>query len=132
MKCRCYVKWEERRTKGKGEPYMKAARIVNWVNPDADGSDARWPTAEQLLAQGYVLCGGDIKVEIKAEDEPDWGGSYAALVVNTTCETCGASHHPLKTGPGGSLGLDIWLRDYEGANTLLTKAVADLPDDWSP
>lgn len=132
MKCRCYVKWEERRKKGAGETYMKAAHVVYWIDPRADGSDPRWPTAEQLLTQGYVVCGGDIKVEVRAEDEPEWGGSFATLVVNTTCQRCGSDHHSLRIGTGGSLGLDTWLNHYEGADTLLTEAVANLPDDWVP
>ena len=81
MKCGNYVKWEERRKKGSGKPYLKAVKVY-----------APRPgvlTKEDLIAAGHVLCGGDISVEIRADEDPYMGGVSAVLEVELTCTKCG-------------------------------------------
>lgn len=61
----------------------------------------------------HKVCGGKIKAEIKAIDEPTWGGSYASLEIKYTCEKCKSVFHP-------------YLPNEYNINDFLTKKIEEM------
>jgi hypothetical protein len=111
MKCGALVKWETRKKKGSGEAYQKAVRHRDWwslqVNPDG-------AKAEELLAEGYEPCDGNIVANVDAVDEPFYGGCSAKLEVEYKCDTCGHNfYHQLP-------------ETQEFVSELLTQAISNI------
>ena len=61
----------------------------------------------------WETCDGDIEIDIRAEDEPYFGGSSASLRVQFLCNVCGNSHYPDRNLPSGEFDTNMWL------NTIL-------------
>ncbi len=91
MKCGCYVK--KTFTEG-GKP--RRPDVVCWMtikdlSPYPDNCKF---TIAELLAAGYVKCSGEIKVEVCADDVPDWGCTSSELNINYECAECKWAHYP--------------------------------------
>lgn len=93
LQCGAYVRYEERRRKGSGKPYLKPSIPVTWWQVpgegpfSADGKNFR--SREELVNAGYVVCDGNVVATVKAEDEPYFGGASAVLAVSYRCDKCG-------------------------------------------
>jgi hypothetical protein len=80
MKCNAALFYKDAKRKGSGEPYKKIHKVVP-LGTNYYGLP-KYEDAEEI-------CDGRILVNIEAVDEPDWGGTYATLVVEYKCEKCG-------------------------------------------
>lgn len=60
-------------------------------------ADCMWPETQYGPSDigTQEICGGDVTVIAKAEDEPYFGGSSARLVIEWTCSRC---KHPYAEG----------------------------------
>jgi hypothetical protein len=110
MKCGSYVVREERRRKGSAKPYIKTIFKANpytrFIDPD------------MIIEPEWEICGGEIRANISAYDEPYYGGTSARLDVQYKCQECGeTTFHELP-------------RDDEGLSEFLTRIVADLSDEF--
>lgn len=91
MKCGTMVLWREARKRGSGEPYRKAVRWYHSGLTAGDPASGFIPEAEWTLLE---RCDGPITATIQAREEPEWGGSYAALEIAYSCKKCGAKIFP--------------------------------------
>lgn len=64
---------------------LRVKRTVSWEHREQDPSLLELRDGETHVS----VCDGDISVEVKAEDEPDWGGHYAVLSITYKCSKCG-------------------------------------------
>ena len=110
MRCGCYVKHE---TTPKGR---ERTNVVSWWHTTDAGVGGTFSTG-QLLDQGYEICQGRVKVTIKAEDEPYYGGSSASLSIEYICDSCGWMFHPQLPQNG------------EDLSRMLTRALVDYDDN---
>jgi len=128
MKCEAFVLWVPARKRGSGAAYMKAKDIrLSWTVRDLNPMGAGYPdTSADLLAKGYVVCGGDIKVTVTADDEPYMGGTSAEMNVTTVCASCGCVDHPWAVEKTQYLG-DQFV--YLQAHIL--RSISDIATDWA-
>lgn len=68
----------------------------------------------QIPPKGATPCGGNIIVTIEAVNEPDWGGTFAALEITYKCDKCGCQSYP-------ELPTDLNISKF------LTKAFQEMP-----
>lgn len=91
-------------------------------------NDVRWPKfcpmglwedAPSEYLKDREVCNGDIDIVIRAVDEPDWGGCYAALEIEYTCSRC---NYPFtewnlvldKVKSGNSINFNALLKEIIG------------------
>ena len=92
MKCGTQVLWVSARKKGSGTPYRKAIR---WYHSDFNSMENPIELEYIKKSSGTLdICDGTITVSISADDEPDWGGHYAALNISYKCDKCGGTIFP--------------------------------------
>lgn len=94
MKCGCYVK--EILTHGGKRSRMDVyswfhttenmIRVYDGLKAKPDHTNTR--SVENLLANGYSICGGKVMASVEATDEPYYGGSSAVLEVGYECQRC--------------------------------------------
>jgi len=87
MRCGCFV-LNDRTPKGR-----KRQKIVSWWHT-SDLGPLGDLTSAGLLAEGYKVCEGKIKVKVTAEDEPYYGGCSAVFSIDYVCEECGWTFYP--------------------------------------
>ena len=74
MKCKCLVK------PGKKKPLPKFSYVLY----------RQWQESKDWQPDpGTEQCDGDIVVEVRAVEEPEWGGTNAALEIEYRCSKCG-------------------------------------------
>lgn len=65
------------------------SRVYKVVKTGKRRNRVCWPqTLNPTEAKRLLICGGDITVELKAINEPYYGGSSAALELEVTCSLC--------------------------------------------
>ena len=73
-------------------------------------ADGMWP--ESTYGPNDVgtlpICGGDVRVVVKAENMPDWGGTYAQMEIDASCTKCTHPWWP------GRIAWENQVLDYKG------------------
>lgn len=71
-------------------------RIFGYVGPNQNIRDTvqYWASNRQDFDRHYDTCDGDVMAEIKAIDEPYYGGASAELSVEFKCSKCKCTHYP--------------------------------------
>jgi hypothetical protein len=135
MKCRAWVVEKPGRKKGNGERYTKIVAVrdayvrteTQYLYEDTKnktkltgiGKPKRvvfYPTPPETHPDA-TLCGGKIIVEVKAVDEPYYGGTSATFEIEYKCERCKWTFH----------GADLPTTQEE-VSKLLTDYIEQLPD----
>lgn len=57
-----------------------------------------------------VICQGDIESQIRAENDPYYGGTNAVLLVNFVCNQCGGGYYPERNLPI-SYNINEWINN---------------------
>lgn len=89
MVCKAWVNKTEARKRGSGIPYTKHSFVLlGRFDP------IEFYERNKIIAPITVVrCGGKIIADIRADNEPCMGGTYAVLVVDLKCELCGCTDH---------------------------------------
>lgn len=117
MKCQARVRVSERRRRGSGKPYTHVAFIVMPYDLLLGGTGRDTPYFKEALAT-TEQCNGEIKCEVRAEDEPFYGGASARLDITYKCQRCG------NTAFGRYLPHD----DATFVEMLVNAAIAETPN----
>lgn len=110
MKCNAIIVNITNRNTGKVSKYLSffpddAEYVKSYIA-------AQKPTLSAQLSQyndkGELnICDGKVEPNIRAEEEPTWGGTTATLVVEFKCNKCGHNHYPGL--PNDEDSLNAWL-----------------------
>jgi hypothetical protein len=102
MRCGSFVKFEERRRKGSGKPFMKPGRPISWwalsdLGPTKVNAWGIGKSSADLLGEGYVVCDGMIAAEVRIEYGPHRDDE--TLAVEYRCGKCGQTFFPELPSP---------------------------------
>jgi len=70
----------------------KGKKVINKRVPPYSWFAPKLPGVK--IPNDLKACGGKISVEIKAVNEPEWGGSYVDLSIEYKCDRCGLPCNP--------------------------------------
>ena len=91
MKCTAKVIFGHR-TKGKSTKEKQLGYVQEQFHDNLEEYLSPWKKEGYTITRISNLCEGKIIAEVRAEDEPYYGGTSANLVVNFTCDRCGCTY----------------------------------------
>ena len=111
MKCQAIVRTG---VTGKKRKKTKTLWILSLFNEVVKGITTQ---AMRTVSKDWndVRCDGNVSVNIRAIDEPEWGGSFANLEVEYKCEKCGNIH--FEELPNSDIELSEFMQEAIGALT---------------
>jgi len=127
MKCGCYIRWDERNSKGNKAKKLIAREIVSpawlgrngktlkeWIEEHNEYAKPK----HQINADELEVCQGNIVVKVKAVDEAYFGGCSSALEIEYWCDVCGCNHY------------EEFPTDEDGVSNLLTKLIGEMDESY--
>jgi hypothetical protein len=110
MHCGCFI-LDDRTPKGRKRRDIRSWWHTSDLGPRGDQSSA------DLIAAGYKVCQGAVKVTVTADDEPYMGGCSAVFSIDYLCDECGWTFYPHLP------------QSAEGISKLLTNVIGDMAAD---
>lgn len=126
MKCGTFVRRVEKKRKKKHGGFTFRTVVARWVslwNLKVEGwtldqipitAYGPVPPTSFIPKEEFEECDGEIIAKIEVIDEATWGGHYASLQIDYTCNKCGSAH------------FSELPQDEESLSKLVTEAIAKI------